>query len=124
MCCRQNDYSSSSSSSFPFTTSTFPRNARVRRFPRMKASPQITVLSHLLGQSKQVYYIYIIVGENVRPFIYRATINLLELILRVKQDMDLFGLTKEMAQDLWRSFHSGKPSNLSVARKSGRCKRK
>jgi hypothetical protein len=45
---------------------------------------------------------------------------------RVKQDMDLFGLTKEMAQDrdLWRNFHSGKPSNPSVARKSGRCKRK
>ena len=45
---------------------------------------------------------------------------------RVKQDMDLFGLTKEMAQDgnLWRSFHSGKPSNPSVARKSGRWKRK
>ena len=45
---------------------------------------------------------------------------------RVKQDMDLFGLTKEMAQDcdLWRNFHSGKPSNPSVARKSRHCKRK
>ena len=45
---------------------------------------------------------------------------------RVKQDMDLFGLTKEMAQnrDLWRDFHSGKPSNPGVARKNGRCKRK
>ena len=45
---------------------------------------------------------------------------------RVKQDMDLFGLTKEMAQDrdLWRNFHSGKPSNPCGARKSGRCKRK
>ena len=43
---------------------------------------------------------------------------------RVKQDMDLFGLTKEMAQDrdLWRSFHSGKLSNPSIARKSGLCK--
>lgn len=39
---------------------------------------------------------------------------------RVEQDMNLFGLTKEMAQDrdLWRGFHSGKPSNPGVARKS------
>ena len=45
---------------------------------------------------------------------------------RVKQDMDVFGLTKEMAQDrdLWRGFYSGKPSNPSIARKSGHYKRK
>ena len=32
---------------------------------------------------------------------------------RVKKDMDLFGQTKEMAQerDLWRGFHSGKPDD-------------
>jgi hypothetical protein len=40
-------------------------------------------------------------------------------------DMKLFGMTKEMAQDreMWKNFHSGKPSNPCIAWKNGRYKR-
>ncbi len=51
-------YYSSSSSSFPFTTSTFPCNARVRRFPRMKASNHGFLEPSPWSRIKQVHILF------------------------------------------------------------------